>query len=85
MHIILAYTTISLIIMHYLKGLNMTTTNRTVNVRINDSTHDDLKALCDKEGMLLGRLVDKVLTKHIHDWKTNIDADQKTSIKKKSD
>jgi hypothetical protein len=57
----------------------MTTTNRTVNVRINYSTHDKLKTLCDQEGMLLGRLVDKVLTKHINEWKTNITANAKTS------
>lgn len=57
----------------------MTQNNKTVNVRINNSTHEELKTLCQREGMLIGRLVDKVLTKHITDWKANNITDAKTA------
>lgn len=56
----------------------MTTNMKTVNVRIKNSTHEELKELCDQEGMLIGRLVDKVLTHYINDWKTNINTDRTT-------
>ncbi len=62
----------------------MTTNIKTVNVRIKNSTHEELKALCDQEGMLIGRQVDKALTKHIDEWKTEIKAKSQPSNPSKS-
>ncbi len=51
----------------------------TVNVRINKNTHEELKLLCKHERMLIGGLVDKVLTEFIYNWKTQKEANQITT------
>ena len=57
----------------------MTTNNKTINVRINNSTHEELKALCEQEGMLIGRQVDKALTKYIDEKKSELKAKSQPS------
>lgn len=53
----------------------------TVNVRINKSTHEELKTLCRRERNLIGGLVDKVLCHYIDNWKAGMGSQQASTEK----